>query len=135
MLVAALDGERGRPALGEPEQAARQLGLVVLRVHPQVGLELAGAELVAGVGVPDQPARALRDPGVARGSNPSSDQSFSRSSSVLSGSPISATSQAFSRSTISGASPRVAGRMRLGVAHGTRRIRLGVVMWREWCPW
>src|SRR5665647_1644180 len=43
-------------------------------------------------------------------------QSLSTSSAVVSGSPTSATSQALSRSTTSGRSPRVAGLMWLGAA-------------------
>ena len=56
-----------RPPFGEPEQPSAELGLVMLGVHPEVGLELAGAELVAGVGVADQAGGAFGDPGVTPG--------------------------------------------------------------------
>ena len=65
--VAALHRELRGPPLGEAEQPAAELRLVVVRVHPEVGLELAGAELVAGVGVAHEAGGTLRHPGVARG--------------------------------------------------------------------
>ncbi len=64
VLVAALQCEPGRAPLGEPQQPPAELRLVVVRVDPEVGLQLAGAELVTGVGVADQTTRPFGDPGV-----------------------------------------------------------------------
>ena len=65
-LVASRRRHFAAAALGQVEQALRQSRLVVLGVYPQVGLQLAGAELVADVRIADQaPVADSRDPRVA----------------------------------------------------------------------
>ena len=112
-LVATFGRQLAAAALGQAQQPCGELRLTVLRVDPEVGLELAGAELVAGVRVADEsPRRSPTATHASRASSkPSMPQSLSTSSAVVSGAPTSATSQALSRSTTSGRSPRVAGLM------------------------
>ena len=119
VLVAALQRELGRAPLGEPEQPPAELRARGAPGGPR------GRPRARRCGTGRRRRRSRPGPAAPSatqasrpGSKPSIDQSFSRSSSVLSGSPTSATSQALRRSTISGASPRVAGRMRLGARSG-----------------
>ena len=119
--VAALHRELRGPPLGEAEQPSAELRLVVVRVHPEDRPRAPRC----GTGrrrrrSPASPPGPSATQASREGSKPSADQSFSRSSMVVSGSPTSATSQAQSRSTISGRSPRVAGRMRLGAFTSSR---------------
>ena len=63
--VATLYRELGGAPLGEPQQPSAEFGLVELRVDPEVGLQVAGAELVTGVRVADQAVGPFGHPGVA----------------------------------------------------------------------